>query len=563
MRHLIPSKLVRVVRSFVGFSVLGLVLPTLALAAPDLFRYNGGRSDRAGGVATDAAGNWHVAASVERTDGGSSFAVIKHRPDGSVAWVSRYNGASGGTGGAAVAVAVDSAGNVYASGYVYFGGTSLSAIDGLVVKFDAAGVQRWSYRYAGPGNYYDLVGHLAIDGGGNLYASGRSYGTSFDFVTLKFSSTGSVLWSRIFDGPANNSDDEVVDLELDPAGQAVVMGRIGNVSGAFGDDVMTIKYDAAGQVLWQAVFTFTNLSDEAPSDMDVDLAGNVAITGQTAATSSPEQEIVAFLAKYGPDGQLVFGFKDANAGGSAVASDTQGHLYVTGSSSPVFAANYSAVSKFDAAGSLVWTTPIPATATTDTVVYRLAIDPVGVASLAGVAFDRSTLNRDFFTMRLAASGSVAWQHRWNGTGDRNDEVTGLALDLGGNLVVVGTSWSGYVSSGGTAEDVITLRFPAGTAPAPAQKPAAPSNLTVTSTAATRVALRWTDRSSDESGFRIERCTGSGCTAFTQVGTVLAGTVTFTDSAATRSTKYTYRVLAFNDAGLSGPSNVVSVTTSKK
>ena len=542
---------------------MALTLPSAASAAPDVFRDNGGRSDRAGGVATDAAGNWYVAASVERTDGASSFAVIKHRPDGSVAWVGRYNGASGGTGGAAVAVAVDGAGNVVASGYVYFGGTSMSAIDGLVVKFDAGGAQRWSYRYGGPGNYYDLLGHLAADAAGNVYASGRSYSTSFDFVTLKFSSTGTLLWTRTFNGPAAASDDEVVDLELDATGQPIVMGRIGNVSGAFGADVMTIKYDAAGQVVWQTIFTFTPLSDEAPSDMDVDLAGNVTITGQTAATSSPEQEIFAFLVKYGPDGQVAFSFKDANAGGGAIASDTQGNLYVTGSSSPVFATLYSAVAKFDPAGSLLWVTPIPATATTDTVPYRIVVDPVGVASLAGVAFDRSTNNRDFFTMRLNASGGVAWQHRWNGTGDRNDEVSGIALDFGGNLTVVGTSWSGYVSSGGTAEDIISLRFPAGTAPAPPQKPAAPSNLAVQSSAATRVVLRWTDRSSDEAGFRIERCTGSGCAAFAQVGTVLAGTVTWTDSAVARNTKYSYRVLAFNDAGLSTPSNIVTVQTPKK
>src|SRR5690606_1984529 len=52
-------------------------------------------------------------------------------------------------------------------------------------------------------------------------------------------------------------------------------------------------------------------------------------------------------------------------------------------------------------------------------------------------------------------------------------------------------------------------------------PSAPTALTVTGSTESTVALAWNDTSSDESGFRVARCEGAGCTSFAAVGEVEA------------------------------------------
>ena len=73
-------------------------------------------------------------------------------------------------------------------------------------------------------------------------------------------------------------------------------------------------------------------------------------------------------------------------------------------------------------------------------------------------------------------------------------------------------------------------------------------------------LAWTDSANNETGFRIERCTGSGCTNFVIVATTGANVNNYKDSAVTRLTTYRYRVFAYNGVGNSGYSNTVSATT---
>jgi hypothetical protein len=531
-------------------------------ASPDTFRYDGGRYDRASGIAVDAAGSWYVPGYIERTDGRSSFGVIKHRAGGAVEWVGVYNGSSGGPNGTAVAAAVDPAGNVYAAGYVFNWGTSIGALDYLIVKFDVDGVQRWSIRYDGPGHNYDSAQWLALDTAGNVYVTGRSYGSSFDWATLKISAAGSVLWTQRFDTPLQGSDDDPMGLAVDGLGNVVVAGRAANASGAPGNDVKAIKYSAFGQIVWQAAFTDTPQSDDVASAMAVDASGSVVVTGQTSATASPEQPVFPFLVKFGPDGQLDFALRDAAAGGSAVAVDAQSNIYVAGTSAPAFATPYTAGSKFSADGVLQWTTPIPDTSSMSVNVYRLVVDSTGAPFLAGAAVDRNTSTRDFLTIALSAAGATRWQHRFNGAGSGNDDVAGLALDPEGNLLVSGTAWGGYVSSGGTAEDIVTLKFARGSVPA-STKPAAPASLVAQALAATQVSLRWDDRSSDENGFYVERCTGNKCTAFSRIAQVPGGTTTYRDATVVKSSTYSYRVVAFNDAESSAPSSVATVQTPKK
>jgi uncharacterized protein (TIGR02145 family) len=90
-------------------------------------------------------------------------------------------------------------------------------------------------------------------------------------------------------------------------------------------------------------------------------------------------------------------------------------------------------------------------------------------------------------------------------------------------------------------------------------PIAPSGLTATVVSTTQVNLSWTDNSTNESGYKIQRKTTGG--NFADVGSTGVDIATFIDQGLTSNTSYTYRVYAFNAAGNSLQySNEVSVTT---
>ena len=97
-------------------------------------------------------------------------------------------------------------------------------------------------------------------------------------------------------------------------------------------------------------------------------------------------------------------------------------------------------------------------------------------------------------------------------------------------------------------------------PTPTPTPAAPTNLTATAVSSSQINLAWTDNANNETGFKIERCQGSGCSNFAQVNTVGANVTTYSDTGLTASTSYSYRVRATNLGGDSAYSNTASATT---
>lgn len=90
-------------------------------------------------------------------------------------------------------------------------------------------------------------------------------------------------------------------------------------------------------------------------------------------------------------------------------------------------------------------------------------------------------------------------------------------------------------------------------------PAAPTSLSAVA-ARTSVTLTWVDNSSNEDTFQLERCQGSGCTAFALVQTLGPNVTTATDDFLQRGTNYRYRIRAVNAAGASTYSNEVAVKT---
>ena len=89
-------------------------------------------------------------------------------------------------------------------------------------------------------------------------------------------------------------------------------------------------------------------------------------------------------------------------------------------------------------------------------------------------------------------------------------------------------------------------------------PAPASGLTATPVNQTRIALVWTDNSTNEAGFKIERKIGAG--AFAQFGTAAANATSFADTALVANTEYVYRVRAFNVTANSAYTNEATAKT---
>jgi hypothetical protein len=152
-------------------------------------RYNGPANgdDYAYTLATDRDGNVFVAGRSVGLGTGYDYATIKYSGAGVPLWTNRYNGPGNGDD-LPSAVAVDSAGNVFVTGYSPdFGGGN----DYATIAYSNEGMPLWTNRYNGPGNGYDGAVAMAVDKSGNVFVTGLSYGngTSFDYATIKYSSS--------------------------------------------------------------------------------------------------------------------------------------------------------------------------------------------------------------------------------------------------------------------------------------------------------------------------------------------------------------------------------------
>ena len=89
---------------------------------------------------------------------------------------------------------------------------------------------------------------------------------------------------------------------------------------------------------------------------------------------------------------------------------------------------------------------------------------------------------------------------------------------------------------------------------------APSNLRTTVASRTQINLDWTENSSNESGFAVERSANG--TSWSQIATVATDAVSYVNTGLKGNTLYFYRVRALNSGDNSPYSNTASVKTLK-
>jgi hypothetical protein len=156
---------------------------------------------------------------------------------------------------------------------------------------------------------------------------------------------------------------------------------------------------------------------------------------------------------------------------------------------------------------------------------------------------------DTYLRLMNPSGTVVASDD-DGNGGTNSRIA-YTLAATGTFTVVATSYS--PSSTG-AYTVTGSGFSSG-----GTVPAAPSGLTATATSSSQINLTWTDNSTNETGFKIERKTGAAGT-WSQITTTAAGATSYSNTGLSASTTYYYRVRATNATGDSSYSNEANATT---
>jgi hypothetical protein len=275
-------------------------------------------------------------------------------PDGTQRWSQSWDS----NGGADQSRALARSGNIlYVSGNTP-GPDFFANI--LVLGYDAAtGNLLKTIRYSSGAFNSEFADSVAIDAAGNIYVTGGTTGDGPDVITLKFDPTGKVLWKRTYDGPPVSpySFDTPLKVLVEPNGGVVVA-----LSSMMGDqhfDYVVIKYDPDdGATVWQTTWGLGG--DEFARDMEIDPAGDVYVTG-TAFNFSNQYGTIKIS---GSDGALVWQAYDSlgptNHQARALFLDKDAGVFVTGTSDPDSNIgnnndNFFTIKRDATSGDLLWT----------------------------------------------------------------------------------------------------------------------------------------------------------------------------------------------------------------
>ncbi len=158
--------------------------------------------------------------------------------------------------------------------------------------------------------------------------------------------------------------------------------------------------------------------------------------------------------------------------------------------------------------------------------------------------DNSTNETGFVIQRSINGGTFATLVT---TGANITSYTDTTVTLGNTYQYRVAAVNGAVSSAYATTNSVTVAF----------APTAPSNAAATLQAGPQILVAWTDSSTNETGFVIQRSVNGG--AFATLVTTSANITSYTDTTVTPGNTYQYRVAAVNAAGSSAYATTLSVT----
>jgi len=374
--------------------------------------------------------------------------TIKYNSAGIEQWAVSYTEISSyySTG---VAIKLDNSGNIYVAGSdIFYDGTGYR-VDFLTLKYNSHGIQEWVSKYINPVyNLEDDAISLAIDDSGNVYITGyrTGIGTGLDYAIVKYNSAGLQLWTAKYNGPGNY-DDKVKSIAIDGSGNIMVSGSSSNNFDGTNNDYATVMYNSKGEQQWVARYNGSADANDYVCSMAADNSGNVYVSGTCASNGHPRYRYATV--KYNNSGIEHWVKEYFYYAGSAIAKsmtiDNSGYIYVTGINFFQEENDVCATVKYNSDGVQLWAAAFVAIGEYNDPT-AIATDPSGNIYVTGKAgLSRHTYAWDIATIKYNPDGVLQWWNLFNGTGNGQDASTGISVDASGNAYVIGLSQSSVPS----------------------------------------------------------------------------------------------------------------------
>ena len=259
----------------------------------------GGWAGASAALALDPSGNVLVAGYAE-VAGSTDLVLIKYAPNGITLWTATYDGLDHGSDSIfpfGAPMAVDAAGNVHVVGSSAQADSSTAM---LTVKFAANGSLLWAARDQAVPGANDLAVAVVLDSVGNVHVTGvssRPPGGQGDYLTRKYSAAGTRQWLARQPAEFAGISAEIGGLAVDASNQAYVAARMQLVPND--GDIALWRYDTNGNrrrfVSYNGPGNGAGSKSDWPKALHVGSGGQVFVAGSSYSTGSLEYVVIKYL----------------------------------------------------------------------------------------------------------------------------------------------------------------------------------------------------------------------------------------------------------------------------
>ncbi|MBN8584035.1 MAG: SBBP repeat-containing protein [Ignavibacteria bacterium] len=388
--------------------------------------------DKAGFIAADKQGNIIVTGVTNSEGKGDDITTIKYNKDGKQVWLNVFDG-SGNYNDRPAGIAVDNSGNIYITGSsTGSGGTST---DLITLKYGYDGNLLWSKVFASAGGLLDEGSSIAVDANGDVYVTGTAAhivteNSGQDWITIKYNTNGEIIWQKAYDD--NISNDKAETLTIDNEGNVYVAGRCNAPAYHIG----IAKYDREGNLLWITKYDGELNSHDKPAEILVDASGNVYTAGYSSEANKD-----LLVIKLDHSGNILWkktfnGTANGSDEANNLVTDDKGNVYLLGTVEGKKNKHYRIIIKYDGSGNEIWKNISDKPLSKNIESLQLLLNPNGSIVVTGSSVVQGNVYSEMAADCFSPAGELLWQLSFL---KENNIPSALnaALDPDGNVILCG------------------------------------------------------------------------------------------------------------------------------